>query len=61
MSLPCGAGYGYPLDRDRQAIIRDVVLGYVSVENSKRYYDLTLEEITLIEDAIRLGQQSNGL
>ncbi|MBT4778589.1 MAG: hydantoinase B/oxoprolinase family protein [Rhodobacteraceae bacterium] len=61
MSLPGGAGYGYPLDRDRQAIIRDVVLGYVSVENSKRYYDLTLEEITLIEDAIRLGQQSNGL
>jgi len=49
------------LDRDRKAIIRDVVLGYVSIENSKRYYDLSLEEITLIEDAIRLGQQSNGL
>ena len=61
MSLPGGAGYGHPLDRDRKAIIRDVVLGYVSIENSKRYYNLSLEEITLIEDAIRLGQQSNGL
>jgi N-methylhydantoinase B len=55
MSLPGGAGYGHPVDRDRQAIIRDVILGYVSVENSKQYYDLSSEEITLIEDAIRCG------
>ena len=55
MSLPGGAGYGRPVDRDRQAIIRDVILGYVSVENSKQYYDLSSEEITLIEDAIRCG------
>ncbi|MDE2647946.1 MAG: hydantoinase B/oxoprolinase family protein [Paracoccaceae bacterium] len=55
MSLPGGAGYGHPVDRDRQAIIRDVILGYVSVENSKQYYDLSSEEVTLIEDAIRCG------
>ena len=55
MSLPGGAGYGRPVDRDRQAIIRDVILGYVSVENSKKYYDLSSEEVTLIEDAIRCG------
>jgi len=55
MSLPGGAGYGSPVDRDRQAIIRDVILGYVSVESSKKYYDLSLEEVTLIEDAIRSG------
>lgn len=55
MSLPGGAGYGHPVDRDRQAIIRDVILGYVSVENSKKYYDLSSEEVTLIEDAIRCG------
>ena len=55
MSLPGGAGYGRPVDRDRQAIIRDVILGYVSVENSKQYYDLSSEEVTLIEDAIRCG------
>ena len=55
MSLPGGAGYGSPVDRDRQAIIRDVILGYVSVENSKQYYDLSSEEVTLIEDAIRCG------
>ena len=55
MSLPGGAGYGRPVDRDRQAIIRDVILGYVSVENSKKYYDLSSEEVTLIEGAIRCG------
>ena len=55
MSLPGGAGYGSPLDRDRQEIIRDVILGYVSVESSKKYYDLSSEEVTLIEDAIRSG------
>ena len=55
MSLPGGAGYGHPVDRDRQAIIRDVILGYVSVESSKQYYDLSSEEVTLIEDAIRCG------
>jgi N-methylhydantoinase B len=55
MSLPGGAGYGSPVDRDRQAIIRDVILGYVSVESSKKYYDLSSEEVTLIEDAIRCG------
>ena len=55
MSLPGGAGYGSPVDRDRQAIIRDVILGYVSVESSKKYYDLSSEEVTLIEDAIRSG------
>jgi N-methylhydantoinase B len=55
MSLPGGAGYGRPVDRDRQAIIRDVILGYVSVESSKKYYDLSSEEVTLIEDAIRSG------
>ena len=55
MSLPGGAGYGSPVDRDRQAIIRDVILGYVSVESSKQYYDLSSEEVTLIEDAIRSG------
>jgi N-methylhydantoinase B len=55
MSLPGGAGYGRPVDRDRQAIIRDVILGYVSVENSKKYYNLSSEEVTLIEDAIRCG------
>lgn len=55
MSLPGGAGYGRPVDRDRQAIIRDVILGYVSVESSKKYYDLSSEEVTLIEDAIRCG------
>ena len=55
MSLPGGAGYGRPVDRDRQAIIRDVILGYVSVESSKKYYDLSSEEVALIEDAIRSG------
>ena len=35
---PGGGGYGDPLARDPQAVLKDVVEGYVSVESARRDY-----------------------
>ena len=55
MSLPGGAGYGPPKDRLRALVLRDVILGYVSIKNAKEHFDLTISEIIEIETAIRTG------
>ena len=55
MSLPGGAGYGPPKDRLRALVLRDVILGYVSIKNAKEHFDLTMSEIIEIESAIRTG------
>ena len=55
MSLPGGAGYGAPKDRRRALVLRDVILGYISIQNAKEHFNLTESEITEIENAIRTG------
>ena len=55
MSLPGGAGYGVPKDRRRALVLRDVILGYISIQNAKEHFNLTESEITEIENAIRTG------
>ena len=37
MSLPGGAGYGAPKDRRRALVLRDVILGYISIQNAKTF------------------------
>ena len=55
MSLPGGAGYGAPKDRLRALVLRDVILGYISIQSAKEHFNLTVSEITEIENAIRTG------
>ena len=55
MSLPGGAGYGAPKDRLRALVLRDVILGYISIQSAKEHFNLTVSEITEIENAIRAG------
>lgn len=55
MSLPGGAGYGPPNQRSRALVLKDVILGYVSIENAKKQFDLTSAEIIEIKKAIRAG------
>ena len=55
MSLPGGAGYGAPKDRLRALVLRDVILGYISIQSAKEHFKLTVSEITEIENAIRTG------
>jgi N-methylhydantoinase B len=38
---PCGGGYGDPLERDRDAVARDVSEGYVTPESARSSYGLT--------------------
>ena len=55
MSLPGGAGYGAPKERPRALVLRDVILGYISIQSAKEHFNLTVSEITEIENAIRTG------
>ncbi len=43
LETPGGGGYGLPLDRDVQAVARDVALGFVSIENAARDYAVAID------------------
>ncbi len=45
LAFPGGGGYGAAADRDRAAVIRDVRLGYVSVDAARRDYGLSDAEL----------------
>jgi len=51
LAFPGGAGYGDPKLRDRDAIRRDIALGYVSAEAAKRDYGLSDAELAALTDA----------
>ncbi|MBN1189938.1 MAG: hydantoinase B/oxoprolinase family protein [Dehalococcoidales bacterium] len=38
-----GGGYGNPLERDPQAVLRDVINGYVSIEGARRDYGVVID------------------
>ena len=40
MAFPGGAGYGAPLERAREEVMRDLVLGYISEEAARDVYGL---------------------
>ena len=44
MRMASGGGYGDPLDRDPEAVLRDVVDGIVSVEAARDIYGVALEQ-----------------
>ena len=43
LELPGGGGYGDPRDRDRQAIVDDVLDGLISAEDAKRDYGIDVD------------------
>jgi len=45
-----GGGYGDPLDRDPEAVRKDVIEGYVSVDAAQRDYGVVLSAGTLVVD-----------
>ena len=45
LAFPGGGGYGEPAGRDREAVIRDLRLGYISEEVAQDVYGLTDAEI----------------
>lgn len=42
-----GGGYGPPSERDQEAVLRDVVLGNISIEQAFNEYGVTIDEKTL--------------
>ena len=44
LDLPGGGGVGDPQERDPQAVLRDVVDGYVSVEAAKAVYGVGIRQ-----------------
>ena len=46
-----GSGYGDPYARDPQAVLDDVLDGYVSVEGASRDYGVVIDAATLTVDA----------
>jgi N-methylhydantoinase B len=66
-----GGGYGDPIDRDPQAVVRDVGLGLVSENAAREIYGVALSDAGLDEEATRerrrqirserLGKDGGGL
>ena len=56
MAFPGGAGYGNPMDRDRELVKRDLAREYISAEAAARDYGLSADEIAAVEAAVRKGE-----
>jgi len=56
MAFPGGAGYGNPAERDREAVCRDLALGYITPEHAETHYGLSRDEIDAILRRARAGE-----
>ena len=54
--LPGGGGYGEPLERSVEAVLHDVVEGYVSLEAAEREYGVRIRYIGEPERLVRLPE-----
>jgi N-methylhydantoinase B len=45
-----GGGFGSPLERDIQDVVKDVIYGYVSLEKAKENYGVVMDPVTLKAD-----------
>ena len=55
MAFPGGAGYGNPLERSRELVMRDLARGYISAQTALQEYGLSHEDIATVEAAIAKG------
>jgi N-methylhydantoinase B/oxoprolinase/acetone carboxylase alpha subunit len=56
MAPPGGAGYGDPLQRPVDAVLADVVSGYVSLESAERDYGVVIRYLGSPEQLVRLSE-----
>lgn len=57
-----GGGFGDPLERDPEAVLRDVKMGYVTLEGARRDYGVIIDPRTLEldEEATRTRRRGEG-
>ncbi|MGV6849491.1 MAG: hydantoinase B/oxoprolinase family protein, partial [Marinibacterium sp.] len=55
LAFPGGGGYGPPYARDRDAVRRDLAMGYIPAETARDIYGLSMDEIADILARARLG------
>jgi N-methylhydantoinase B len=53
-ALPGGGGYGDPLARDPEAVLADVVNGYVSLEGAERDYGVVVRSSKRADEQVSL-------
>ena len=54
LNLPGGGGYGDPFTRDPEAVLEDVIEGYVSIEAARRDYGVVVEYLGKDDQLVRL-------
>jgi N-methylhydantoinase B len=56
MAPPGGAGYGDPFKRPVDAVLADVVSGYVSLESAERDYGVVIRYVGTPDQLVRLPE-----
>lgn len=56
VALPGGGGYGDPLVRPAEAVLADVVAGYVSLEAAERDYGVVIRYLGTDDQLVRLSK-----
>lgn len=56
MAFPGGAGYGPPQDRNQDAVVRDLALGYITPEFAIEHYNMKQAEINRILSDVERGE-----
>ena len=51
LETPGGGGYGHPLERQPEAVCRDVSLGFVSREQALSDYGVVVDETGIVDEA----------
>ncbi len=59
MGFPGGAGYGDPASRDRDAVRRDLLQGYISVDVARDIYGLSASDIENVLQMQKTGEVMN--
>ena len=56
VALPGGAGFGNPFERPVEAVLADVVAGYVSLEGAERDYGVVVRYLGAPDQLVRLPE-----
>jgi len=56
LNLPGGGGYGNPLERPIQAVLNDVINGYISIEAAREKYKVAIRYVGRPGQLVRLPQ-----